>query len=312
MQLMMLDTNVGTIVFEANETAAFANLVQKQIDAALGARRMSRVVRRGGMAGGRDALGVHNSIVEVQLSEAALGLSLEPNPFGPDQSAVVEELLAGGQAEMTGEIKCGQYLISINKKSTLRMPYNRTMDALRNAERPLLLTLVNPISRADRSPDSRVRRRALPTAAGHAAAARAPRATLLSATHTTPLPHSTAPHQIPHAFPVKDPTGDFPEECVFQLLDEGLHVGDATNGATVCFLEWDMIEQWKPAEQEQGMMELFMLAITGMGIFSFELNDAYAFSDELQERMQDHAEETTLQKEGLTGNASDDDIGDRY
>ena len=120
-------------------------------------------------------------------------------------------------------------------------------------------------------------------------------------------------YQIPHAFPVKDPTGDFPEECIFQLLDEGLHVGDATNGATVCFLEWDTIEQWKPGEQEEGMMELLMLAITGMGIFSFEMNDAYAFSDELQDQMQRHAEEQTHQQGALRATGgSDDDIGDRY
>ena len=55
-------------------------------------------------------------------------------------------LRVGGQAAMTGVIQRGQYLISINQSSTLRLNYNSTMQQLRNASRPLLLVLVNPIT----------------------------------------------------------------------------------------------------------------------------------------------------------------------
>ena len=105
---------------------------------------MSRAARKHGSSIGT---GGYQPVVEVQLGEGPLGLSLEPNPFGPDHSAVVEELLPGGQAAMTGEIERGQYLLSINKNTTLTGNYSSVMSALRNAERPLLLVLVNPIGR---------------------------------------------------------------------------------------------------------------------------------------------------------------------
>ena len=143
---LVLETNVGTIVFEAKETDEFASLVQSRIEDSLGARRMSRAARKNGSIA--SVVGGSQEIVEVQLGEGPLGLSLEPNPFGPDHSAVVEELLPGGQAAMTGEIERGQYLLSINKNTTLTVNYNSVMTALRNAERPLLLSLVNPITRS--------------------------------------------------------------------------------------------------------------------------------------------------------------------
>ena len=94
--------------------------------------------------------------------------------------------------------------------------------------------------------------------------------------------------QLPRAYPVNDPTNDFPEECVFQLLDEGLHVGDAANGATVAFFMWKQVKQWKPqVGDSDDAMEVFMLVIAGMGIFSFEMNDAYTFADDLERAMQD-------------------------
>ena len=75
---------------------------------------------------------------------------------------------------------------------------------------------------------------------------------------------------------------------MFQLLDEGLHVGDAANGATVAFFMWKQVKQWKPqVGDSDDAMEVFMLVIAGMGIFSFEMNDAYTFADDLERAMQD-------------------------
>eukprot|EP00937_MAST-01D_sp_MAST-1D-sp2_P003333 g3333.t1 len=213
-ELLSLDTNIGTIVFEAPRTQGFADQVQARIHDAMGARRLSRAAMRDGDShlGGQ-------AIIEVQLGEGPLGLSLEPNPFGPDQSAVVEELLPGGQAAMTGEIETGQYLLAINSVTTLSGKYQQTMANLRNAERPLLLKLINPIGRHE--------------------------------------------------------------------LDE-VH---AANGKTVAFFIWRQIKQWKPdVGNDEESMEVFMLVIAGMGIFSFELNDAFTFADQLQIAMQDAAE----------------------
>ena len=79
---------------------------------------------------------------------------------------------------------------------------------------------------------------------------------------------------------------------MFQLLDEGLHVGDAANGATVAFFMWQQLKQWKPtAGPDEDAMEVFKLVVAGMGIFSFEMNDAYTFADQLQTAMQNAADE---------------------
>ena len=49
-----------------------------------------------------------------------------------------------------------------------------------------------------------------------------------------------------------------------------------------------------------------MLAITGMGIFSFEMNDAYTFTDRLQQSIEEHAEENQHLQDHMS---ADDDYG---
>ena len=61
---LVLETNVGTIVFEAKETDEFASLVQSRIEDSLGARRMSRAARKNGSIA--SVVGGSQEIVEVQ------------------------------------------------------------------------------------------------------------------------------------------------------------------------------------------------------------------------------------------------------